>query len=34
MDREWGARDAIAFVRRSVFEPSAFVFDQAMQDQP
>ncbi len=31
MDREWGAQDALAFVRRSDFAPSAFVFDQAMQ---
>lgn len=31
MDREWGARDALAFVRRSDFEPSTFVFDRAMQ---
>ena len=31
MDREWGAQDALAFVRRIDFEPSSFVFDQAMQ---
>ena len=31
MNREWGARDALAFVRRVDFEPSAFVFDKAMQ---
>jgi sugar phosphate isomerase/epimerase len=31
MDREWGAQDALAFVRRIDFEPSAFVFDRAMQ---
>ena len=31
MDREWGARDALAFVRRIDFEPSSFVFDKAMQ---
>ena len=31
MDREWGARDALAFVRRIDFEPSSFVFDRAMQ---
>lgn len=31
MDREWGAQDALAFVRRSDFQPSEFVFDQAMQ---
>jgi sugar phosphate isomerase/epimerase len=31
MDREWGAKDALAFVRRSDFAPSEFVFDEAMQ---
>jgi sugar phosphate isomerase/epimerase len=31
MDREWGAKDALAFVRRIDFEPSSFVFDKAMQ---
>ncbi|MBV8949164.1 MAG: sugar phosphate isomerase/epimerase [Solirubrobacterales bacterium] len=31
MDREWGARDALAFVRRIDFAPSSFVFDKAMQ---
>jgi sugar phosphate isomerase/epimerase len=31
MDREWGAQDALAFVRRIDFEQSSFVFDQAMQ---
>jgi sugar phosphate isomerase/epimerase len=31
MDREWGAQDALAFVRRIDFEPSSFVFDEAMQ---
>lgn len=31
MDREWGARDALAFVRRSDFEPSTLDFDKAMQ---
>ena len=31
MDREWGAKDALAFVRRIDFEPSSFVFDRAMQ---
>jgi sugar phosphate isomerase/epimerase len=31
MDREWGAQDALAFVRRADFRPSEFVFDQAMQ---
>jgi sugar phosphate isomerase/epimerase len=31
MDREWGAQDALSFVRRIDFEPSSFVFDKAMQ---
>ncbi|MFZ0092251.1 MAG: sugar phosphate isomerase/epimerase family protein [Solirubrobacteraceae bacterium] len=31
MDREWGAQDALAFVRRSDFRRSDFVFDEAMQ---
>jgi sugar phosphate isomerase/epimerase len=31
MDRDWGAQDALAFVRRIDFEPSSFVFDEAMQ---
>jgi sugar phosphate isomerase/epimerase len=31
MDREWGARDALAFVRRIDFAPSTFVFDEAMK---
>jgi sugar phosphate isomerase/epimerase len=31
MDREWGAQDALAFVRRSDFRSSEFVFDEAMQ---
>jgi sugar phosphate isomerase/epimerase len=31
MDREWGAQDALAFVRRADFRPSDFVFDRAMQ---
>ena len=31
MDREWGAQDALAFVRRSDFAPSAVAFDAAMQ---
>jgi sugar phosphate isomerase/epimerase len=31
MDREWGAQDALAFVRRTDFAPSAVAFDQAMQ---
>jgi sugar phosphate isomerase/epimerase len=31
MDREWGAQDALAFVRRSDFKRSEFVFDEAMR---
>jgi len=31
MDREWGAQDALAFVRRADFEPSAVAFDAAVQ---
>jgi sugar phosphate isomerase/epimerase len=31
MDRQWGAQDALQFVRRSDFRPSEFVFDEAMQ---
>jgi sugar phosphate isomerase/epimerase len=31
MDREWGARDALAFVRRTDFAPSSVAFDAAMQ---
>jgi sugar phosphate isomerase/epimerase len=31
MDRDWGAADALAFVRRSDFAPSAVAFDAAMQ---
>jgi sugar phosphate isomerase/epimerase len=31
MEREWGAQDALAFVRRTDFEPSAVAFDAAMQ---
>jgi sugar phosphate isomerase/epimerase len=30
MDREWGAKDALEFVRRWDFQPSAFAFDKAM----
>ncbi len=29
MDREWGARDALAFTRRADFPPSALAFDSA-----
>jgi sugar phosphate isomerase/epimerase len=31
MDREWGAQDALAYVRRTDFAPSSIVFDEAMQ---
>lgn len=31
MDRDWGAQDAVAFVRRSDFRPSTVVFDEAMR---
>jgi sugar phosphate isomerase/epimerase len=31
MDREWGAREALAFVRRTDFPPSGIAFDAAMQ---
>jgi sugar phosphate isomerase/epimerase len=31
MDREWGARDALAFVRRSDFTPSTLAFDAAYE---
>ena len=31
MDREYGAQDALAFVRRTDFQPSAVAFDAAMQ---
>jgi hypothetical protein len=31
MDRDWGAPDALAFVRRTDFRPSAIAFDAAMQ---
>jgi sugar phosphate isomerase/epimerase len=31
MDREWGAQDALAFVKRADFAPSAVAFDAAMQ---
>jgi sugar phosphate isomerase/epimerase len=34
MDREWGAQDALAFVRRTDFAPSAVAFDAAMQQEP
>jgi sugar phosphate isomerase/epimerase len=31
MEREWGAQDALAFVRRTDFSPSAVAFDAAFQ---
>jgi len=31
MDRDWGAPDALAFVRRTDFSPSGIAFDAAMQ---
>ena len=31
IDRDWGAPDALAFVRRTDFAPSAIAFDAAMQ---
>ncbi len=31
MEREWGAQDALAFVRRTDYLPSEFAFDRAMQ---
>jgi sugar phosphate isomerase/epimerase len=31
MDREWGAKDALAFVRRTDFVPSPMAFDAAFQ---
>jgi sugar phosphate isomerase/epimerase len=31
MDREWGARDALAFVRRTDFPPSAIAFDRTFR---
>jgi sugar phosphate isomerase/epimerase len=33
MDREWGAQDALAFVRRADFQPSALAFDAAFARQ-
>lgn len=33
MDREWGAQDALAFVRRTDFAPSTIAFDAAMQQE-
>jgi sugar phosphate isomerase/epimerase len=34
MDREWGAQDALAFVRRTDFAPSTLAFDAAFQRDP
>ena len=31
MDRDWGAPDALAYVRRTDFAPSEIAFDAAMQ---
>jgi hypothetical protein len=31
MDREWGAREALQFVRRTDFAPSSLAFDAAFQ---
>ena len=31
MDRDWGAPDALAFVRKTDFSPSEIAFDAAMQ---
>jgi sugar phosphate isomerase/epimerase len=33
MDREWGAQEALQFVRRTDFAPSAVAFDAAMKEQ-
>jgi len=33
MDRDWGAPDAVAFVRRTDFAPSAVAFDAAFQKE-
>ncbi len=33
MDREWGAQDALAFVRRTDFDPSTVAFDAAFQKE-
>jgi hypothetical protein len=31
MEREWGAQDALAFVRRTDFSPSTIAFDAAFE---
>jgi hypothetical protein len=33
MDREWGAREALEFVRRADFAPAAVGFDAAFQSE-
>jgi len=33
MEREWGAQDALAFVRRTDFAPSAIAFDAAFEKE-
>jgi hypothetical protein len=33
MDREWGARGALAFVRRTGFAPSAIAFDRTFSNE-
>ena len=32
MDREWGAREALALVRRQDFTPSSIAFDAAFSE--
>ena len=34
MDRDWGAREAVAYVRRTDFPASGIAFDAAMQKEP
>jgi len=34
MDREWGARDSVGFLKRTVFPPSGLIFDSAFQSGP
>jgi hypothetical protein len=31
MDREWGAADAVSFLRQTDFSPSSVAFDAAFQ---
>ncbi len=31
MEREWGAQDALSYVRRTDFEPSSQAFDDAFK---